>query len=333
MTRLRDSAVLAFLDAPCPDRLDGRGPGHRRDRRSCGDDDRRRRPDEASPPRSSPTTSTTTTTTTTTTTLPPLATPPPNPSGIVNPIEARLPPAPPEGVGAGATGPVVEAYQSRLAELRFDPGPIDGQYGPAVEYAVQALQKFKDLPVTGVIGQADVDALNHFTYPEPLAPDAEPNRTEVDIARQTLTLYEDGQPRLLTTMSSGSGEHYCYETPKDHPTEQVCEVANTPGGRFTYYLFRPGWDDRCPRRALQPLLFQRRRRSARLPVRAGRPRLARLRPHPDAHRRVLPHARATEATRSTSSAAHRSSCSPASRSFRQRRPPQRRPHRTSVAAV
>jgi lipoprotein-anchoring transpeptidase ErfK/SrfK len=107
---------------------------------------------------------------------------------------------------------------------------------------VQALQKFKDLPVTGVIGQAEVDALNHFIYPEPLEPGAEPNRTEVDIARQTLTLYEGGQPRLLTTMSSGSGEHYCYETPKDNPTERVCEVANTPGGRFSYYLFRPGWD-------------------------------------------------------------------------------------------
>ena len=137
---------------------------------------------------------------------------------------------------------LVEAYQSRLAELRFDPGPIDGQYGLAVAYAVQALQKFKDLPVTGVIGQAEVDALNLFTYPEPLVPGAEPNRTEVDIAWQTLTLYEGGQPRLLTTMSSGSGEHYCYETPRDNPTERVCEVANTPGGRSTYYLFRPGWD-------------------------------------------------------------------------------------------
>src|SRR5690606_3282210 len=109
-------------------------------------------------------------------------------------------------------------------------------------YAVQALQKFKDLPVTGVIGPAEVEVLNRFTYNEPLEPNAEPNRTEVDIPRQTLTLYENGQPRLLTTMSSGSGEHYCYDTPKDNPTERVCELANTPGGRFTYYLHRPGWD-------------------------------------------------------------------------------------------
>ena len=195
-----------------------------------------------SPSTTTSSTTTTSTTTTTTTTLPPLTTPPPNPSGIVNPIEARLPPAPPEGIGPGALGPVVGSIQARLTELRFDPGPIDGDYGPALVYAVQTLQKLKDLPVTGVVGQAEIDVLNRFTYPEPLEPGAEPNRTEVDIPRQTLTLYENGQPRLVTTMSSGSGETYCYDTPKENPTERVCEVANTPGGRFTYYLHRPGWD-------------------------------------------------------------------------------------------
>jgi len=200
------------------------------------------RVDRAGPPSASTSPTEPTTTSSTTTTLPPLVTPPPNPSGIVNPIEARLPPAPPEGVGPGASGLAVAAYQARLAELRFDPGPVDGQFGPAVQYAVQALQKLTGLPVTGVIGQAEVDAMSRFTYPEPLEAGLEPNRTEVDIARQILTLYENGQPRLITTMSSGSGEHYCYETPKDNPTQRVCEVANTPAGRFTYYLHRPGWD-------------------------------------------------------------------------------------------
>ena len=188
------------------------------------------------------TTTTTTVPAPTTTTLPPLVTPPPNPSGIVNPIEARLPAAPPEGIGPGALGPVVGSIQARLAELRFDPGPVDGDYGPALVYAVEALQKYKGLPATGVVGQAEIDALNRFTYEEPVVADGEPNRTEVDIARQTLTLYENGQPKLLTTMSSGSGESYCYDSPKDNPTERICEIANTPGGRFTYYLHRPGWD-------------------------------------------------------------------------------------------
>jgi lipoprotein-anchoring transpeptidase ErfK/SrfK len=114
---------------------------------------------------------------------------------------------------------------------------VDLRYSPE-----EALQKLKGLPVTGVIGPAEVDVLNCFTYPEPLEPGAEPNRTEVDIPRQTLTLYDHGQPRLLATMSSGSGETHCCTTPKDNPTERVCEVASTPGGRFTYCLHRPGWD-------------------------------------------------------------------------------------------
>lgn len=137
---------------------------------------------------------------------------------------------------------MVGSIQARLVELRFDPGPVDGDYGPALVYAVQALQKYKGLPVTGVVGPAEIDALNRFTYDEPLIADGEPNRTEVDIARQTLTLYENGQPKLLTTMSSGSGESYCYDSPKVNPTERICEVAHTPGGRYTYYLHRPGWD-------------------------------------------------------------------------------------------
>jgi hypothetical protein len=105
------------------------------------------------------------------------------------------------------------------------------------------LQKLKDLPITGVIGAAEVDALNHFTYPEPLEPGGEPNRTEVDVTRQVLTLFHDGQPRLLTTASTGSGESYCYDQPLVNPTERVCEVATTPSGRFAYYLHRSGWDE------------------------------------------------------------------------------------------
>ena len=56
-------------------------------------------------------------------------------------------------------------------------------------------------------------------------------------------------------MSSGSGEHYCYDTPKNNPTERVCEIANTPGGRSTYYLHRPGWDVGDLGRMYNPVYF------------------------------------------------------------------------------
>ncbi len=184
----------------------------------------------------------TTTTTTTTTAAPPLTAPPTSKSGIVQPVEARLPAPPPDGLGAGAEGPLVSAYQQRFVDLRFDPGPVDGAFGPALTYAVQALQKFQGLAVTGVIGAAEQQALNRFTYPEPLQANGEANRTEVDVAKQVMVLYEKGQPRLLTTVSTGSTEAYCYDTPLVNPTRHICELANTPSGRFTYYLHRPGWD-------------------------------------------------------------------------------------------
>ena len=129
-----------------------------------------------------------------------------------------------------------------MADIRFDPGPVDGIYDQKTVYAAQTLQKYGGGSPTGRITDADVFALNFFQFKEPMAAPPEPNRTEIDITGQTLTLYENYQPKLITTMSSGSGENYCYDTPRENPTSHVCEDANTPSGRFTYTEFRTGWD-------------------------------------------------------------------------------------------
>jgi peptidoglycan hydrolase-like protein with peptidoglycan-binding domain len=145
-------------------------------------------------------------------------------------------------IGPGATGPVVATFEQRLADLHFDPGPVDGVYDQDTVYAVQTLQKIVGLPPRGNIGAYEAEALRNFQYPQPLHPTAEPNRTEIDVTKQVLTLYDNYQVRLVTTTSTGAGEQYCYDTPKDNPTAHVCELANTPSGRFTYYMFRSGWD-------------------------------------------------------------------------------------------
>jgi L,D-transpeptidase catalytic domain/Putative peptidoglycan binding domain len=170
----------------------------------------------------------------TTTTLPPTT--------IIQPPWASLPPAPGGVVGPGSQGPEVQAYEQRMADIRFDPGPVDGIYDQKTVYAAQTLQKYGGASPTGRITDADVFALNFFQFKEPMAAPPEPNRTEVDITGQTLTLYESYQPKLITTMSSGSGENYCYDTPRENPTSHVCEDANTPSGDFSFYEFRPGWD-------------------------------------------------------------------------------------------
>jgi peptidoglycan hydrolase-like protein with peptidoglycan-binding domain len=177
-------------------------------------------------------TTTSTAPSSTTTTTPTLRQPP----------EIVLPPLPGGSIGPGASGPEVQAVQQRLVDVHFDPGPVDGKYGGAMAYAVQALQKILGTPRTGRLTQDEATALAVFTYPAPLQVGGEAERTEIDITKQVITLYEDHQVRLITTTSTGSGERYCYNTPRVNPTRRVCEDANTPSGRFTYREFRSGWD-------------------------------------------------------------------------------------------
>ena len=199
-------------------------------------------------PSQHPTTSSSSTTstapTTTTTTLPPLLQPAP-----------VLLPAFTGTIGPGARSEVVRAYQQRLLDLHFDPGAVDGNYGSAMTYAVQALQKLLNLPRTGRLGVSEALSLAAFQYPAPLQPTGEPNRTEVDVTKQVITLYENYQVRLITTTSTGSGEHYCYNSPRVNPTRHICEVATTPSGRFTYTRFVSGWDKSPLGQLYQPFYF------------------------------------------------------------------------------
>lgn len=174
----------------------------------------------------------------TTTTLPPTtSTTKPKP---IQPAVVSLPPLPADGLHQGSSGPVVATYQQRLIDLHFDPGAVDGHYGGDMAYAVTALEKLYGLPRNGRIGAPEAIALSAFKYPTPLAANGEPNRTEIDITKQVLILYRDNQVRLITTISTGSGEHYCY-TDRFAPV-RVCENALTPSGKYAYTRFVNGWD-------------------------------------------------------------------------------------------
>lgn len=192
-----------------------------------------------------PTTTTSTIPPTTTTTIP----------ALLQPAPTLLPPLPGGSLGPGARGDVVRAYQQRLADVHFDPGPVDGRYSGATVYAVQALQKVLGLPRSGRLGTEEATRLALFQYPQPLQPTGEANRTEIDITKQVLTLYENHQVRLITTISTGAGELYCYSTPRNNPTRRVCEYANTPSGRFTYTRYIDGWDKSPLGQLYKPFYF------------------------------------------------------------------------------
>ncbi len=165
---------------------------------------------------------TTTLTPTTTTTLPTLVQPP-----------AAAMPAPGSGIGWGSRGPIVAAYEARMKQLHFDPGPVDGVFDQDTEYAVVSVQKYYNLPRTGRIDFGVQAALSHFQY-KPAEPNTEPDRVEIDLDRQVITVFAKGQPILITTTSTGSGEYFCGGV-------DGCQYAITPTGHFHFYELIKGW--------------------------------------------------------------------------------------------
>lgn len=187
---------------------------------------------------------TSTVATSTTTTLPPTTTTtaPPIPT-LTQPPPAYLAAPPPGGFGSGARDPIIQQYEQRLLDVHIDPGAIDGYFDQPLKYALETVEKVANLPRNGRLDLAEAMVLKSFQYPTPIHPTAEPDRTEIDIQKQVITLYDDYQVRLITTTSTASGQQFCYVTPKRAPTQRICEVATTPNGRFTYYFFYDGWQN------------------------------------------------------------------------------------------
>lgn len=76
---------------------------------------------------------------------------------ITQPAPPSTTPAPastePVGnVNRGARGEPVSQMQQRLKDLGFDPGPIDGQWGPLTDAALRAFQAAKGLKPDGIAG-------------------------------------------------------------------------------------------------------------------------------------------------------------------------------------
>ena len=166
---------------------------------------------------------------------------------VREPDVVTLPAPPSGGISWGSSGAIVLAYERRLRQLHFDPGPLDGVYGQDTQYAVTAVDKLFGLPRDGVINAAVQQALERFTY-RPAMPNAEGARVEVDLDAQVLTVYRDWQPILITTASTGSGEYFCGGT-------DGCQYAITPAGHFHFQSLYRGWDNGKLGRMWNPYYF------------------------------------------------------------------------------
>jgi peptidoglycan hydrolase-like protein with peptidoglycan-binding domain len=163
------------------------------------------------------------------------------------PPVVTLPTPPPGGLGTGSRGAVVFAYQRRLKELHFDPGPVNGVYSPDTAYAVVSVEKLLGLSRDGMIGPNVEAGLEHFRY-QPALPDAEGDRVEINLDTQVLTVYQQWQPILLTTTSTGSGEYFC-------GGNDGCQYAITPAGHFHFQYLHEGWDTGALGRMWNPYYF------------------------------------------------------------------------------
>jgi peptidoglycan hydrolase-like protein with peptidoglycan-binding domain len=120
-----------------------------------------------------------------------------------------------------------------MAQLHLDPGPVDGVFDQKTQYAVVTVQKYYNQPRTGVIDAGVQQALASFEY-SAARPNSEADRVEIDLDRQVLTLFKAGQPVLLTTTSTGNGEHFCGGV-------DGCQYAITPTGHYHFYSLYRGW--------------------------------------------------------------------------------------------
>ncbi|HEY3446429.1 MAG TPA: glucosaminidase domain-containing protein [Myxococcales bacterium] len=67
---------------------------------------------------------------------------------------------------SGSRGLQVKDIQERLKTAGFDPGPVDGQFGPRTEAAVKKFQADKKLVVDGIVGPQTWGALDAFEDPK-----------------------------------------------------------------------------------------------------------------------------------------------------------------------
>lgn len=193
------------------------------------------------------------------------------PAGIANPAPTTTAPqpaaAPPLAapISLGSVGDDVRRVQERLAELGFQPGPADGQFGAGTQQAVWAFKKLiGNMPwedfaalddqsvVTDEVWQQMADPRVRFMPRRP----GTGTHVEVYLPQQVMAVFRDGQAIFISHISSGELDAdgnpatFCetatYDTdengnPYPEPvTKQVCAEAKSPGGVFSFRRYYDG---------------------------------------------------------------------------------------------
>ena len=148
-------------------------------------------------------------------TTPPTTSPETVPTTTVGPPE--VPPLT-HSISDGMVGLDVERLQRRLTDVAFDPGPIDGVFGPATLRSVWAFEKLVlGVPRTDITGVITPDSWKTLFGDVTVAPRRTPGGThmEVYLPEQVSVLFIDGRPSVISHVSSGEGIVWCDEVEID----------------------------------------------------------------------------------------------------------------------
>ncbi|GAA2879969.1 hypothetical protein GCM10010517_42430 [Streptosporangium fragile] len=163
--------------------------------------------------------------------------------------------APGKTLKLGAKGSAVKVLQTRLAELGYSPGRIDGRYGGATLTAVWAFQKVNGITPTSTVAKKTWAALEAPQAPKVLVPNGKPTRVEVNLTKQVMVLYVGGAVKLISHTSSGSGIPYCETATWEGKTQRFCGDARTPTGDYKTTWRRDGWHRSYLGQLYNPIFF------------------------------------------------------------------------------
>lgn len=156
-------------------------------------------------------------------------------------------------LGDGVTGDDVRRLQTRLTELGFGLGSVDGQFGGLTKQAVWAYEKLvMGTPSSKATGQVTPEMWSAMQDPMAIKPRRSTgglaDHVEIYLPEQVMVIFQADKPALVAHISSGKQNPdgtpapYCdkaiwdsdaYGNLYDVPREgEACATAKTPGGVF-----------------------------------------------------------------------------------------------------
>ena len=126
--------------------------------------------------------------------------------------------------------------ESRLTEMGYWSGAVDGVFDSASHAALIAFQKWEGRPLTGKLTTEEFEAIR--TAAPPKARDGAYEHVEVDLDRQVLLMADDHGGVRVLPVSTGTGKEFFYDG--------QMSVAYTPRGRFVVYEKGVGWENNVP---------------------------------------------------------------------------------------